>query len=249
MSRDGHVLSKGFLAAFRLHSARSRRHTPPWVPVNQSAKAVPCGWVVSWPDGGLSRGQLKISPHAGGKKVFTTMGSGIKISHCRSCNLNAYTFKVSKNIVLNYVETIRGFQRSKGPLDLTLGGSHKPCVCVCACALSCVRLLAVPWAVGYQAPPCRGSPGKHAGGGCHFLLQGAFLAQGLNPVSSVPCTGGRVLCHRAWVGVDGPGWEACSLRRKGRGAKQRSPFCTSCGDSGWSPGQGCWGACEEKPAF
>ena len=101
---------------------------------------MPCGRVVSWPDGELSRGQLKSSPHAGGKKVFPTMGSGIKVSHCRSCNLNAYILKVSKNIVLNYVETIRGFQRSKGPLDPTLGRSHKPCVCVCVCVRVCAQL-------------------------------------------------------------------------------------------------------------
>ena len=34
---------------------------------------------------------------------------------------------------------------------------------------------------GLQAPPCRDFPGKNTGVGCHFLLQGIFLTQELNP--------------------------------------------------------------------
>ena len=47
-------------------------------------------------------------------------------------------------------------------------------------SLSCVQLFATPWTVAYQAPLSMGFPGKGTGVGCHFLLQGIFLTQGLN---------------------------------------------------------------------
>ena len=47
--------------------------------------------------------------------------------------------------------------------------------------LSRVRLFATPWTVAYQPPPSTDSPGKNIGVGCHFLLQGIFLTQELNP--------------------------------------------------------------------
>ena len=37
-----------------------------------------------------------------------------------------------------------------------------------------------PWTVAHQAPLPWDSPGKNTGVGCHFLLQGIFLMQGLN---------------------------------------------------------------------
>ena len=54
-----------------------------------------------------------------------------------------------------------------------------PCVCVCAQYLSAVWLF-VLWTVVHQAPLSMGFPGKNTGMGCHFLLQGIFLSQGLN---------------------------------------------------------------------
>ena len=48
-------------------------------------------------------------------------------------------------------------------------------------SLSRVRLFATPWTAAYQAPPSMGFPGKSTGVGCHSLLQGIFLSQGLNP--------------------------------------------------------------------
>ena len=48
-------------------------------------------------------------------------------------------------------------------------------------SLSRVRLFATSWTVAYQAPPSMGFPGKSTGVGCHFLLQGIFPTQGLNP--------------------------------------------------------------------
>ena len=47
-------------------------------------------------------------------------------------------------------------------------------------ALSCVQLLATPWTEAHQAPPCD-FPAKNTGAGCHFLLQGIFSIQRLNP--------------------------------------------------------------------
>ena len=38
-----------------------------------------------------------------------------------------------------------------------------------------------PWTAAFQAPLSMDSPGKNTGVGCHFLLQGIFPTQGLNP--------------------------------------------------------------------
>ena len=40
-------------------------------------------------------------------------------------------------------------------------------------------LFAIPWTVASQSPPWD-FPGQNTGVGCHFLLQGIFLTQGLN---------------------------------------------------------------------
>ena len=47
--------------------------------------------------------------------------------------------------------------------------------------LSHVQLFGTPWTVAHQAPPLWDSAGKNTGVGCHFLLQGIFPTQGLNP--------------------------------------------------------------------
>ena len=64
-------------------------------------------------------------------------------------------------------------------LNLTYISTH---ACMSACmsaqSFSHVQLFVTLWIVVYQAP--RGSPGKDTGLGCHFLLQGIFLNQGLN---------------------------------------------------------------------
>ena len=46
-------------------------------------------------------------------------------------------------------------------------------------SLSNVRLFATPWTAWLLSP--WDFPGKNTGVGCHFLLQGIFLTQGLNP--------------------------------------------------------------------
>ena len=106
----------------------------PWAGTSLGASQPVGKGCALWVGGGLARwglswGQLKISPHAGGKKVYPTMGSGIKIPHCKSYSLNAYTLKVSKNVVINYVETIRDFQAQRTPPDPTLKAARNP-VCV-----------------------------------------------------------------------------------------------------------------------
>ena len=47
-------------------------------------------------------------------------------------------------------------------------------------AKSCLTL-ETSWTVAHQAPLSMGSPGKNTGVSCHFLLQGIFPTQGLNP--------------------------------------------------------------------
>ena len=48
-------------------------------------------------------------------------------------------------------------------------------------SLSRVQLFATSWTAAYQTPPSWDFPGKRTGVGCHFLLQGIFPTQGLNP--------------------------------------------------------------------
>ena len=57
------------------------------------------------------------------------------------------------------------------------------CVCVCVCIqlLSHVQLVVAPWRVAHQDPLSWNFPGKDIGAGCHFLLHGVFLTQGLKP--------------------------------------------------------------------
>jgi len=59
--------------------------------------------------------------------------------------------------------------------------------CVCVHSLTCVKLLATSWT--HQAPLSMKLPGKNTGMGCHFLLQGLFLTQG------VSCIGRQILYY------------------------------------------------------
>ena len=57
---------------------------------------------------------------------------------------------------------------------------------------------ATPRTVAHQALLSRHFPGKNTSTGCHFLLQGMDLPDlGLEPVSSISCTGRQVLYHCA----------------------------------------------------
>ena len=52
--------------------------------------------------------------------------------------------------------------------------------CVCVKLLSCVQLFVTPQMQPTSVLCLWNSPGKNIGMGCHFLLQGIFLTQGLN---------------------------------------------------------------------
>ena len=62
------------------------------------------------------------------------------------------------------------------------------CCCCFVVTKSCPTLCD-PLPVAHQAPLSMGFPGKNPGMGCHFLLQGIFLTQGLNPQ----------LLHYKWI--------------------------------------------------
>ena len=76
-----------------------------------------------------------------------------------------------------------------------------------ACVLSRfsrVQLFVTPWTVASQAPPWD-SPGKNAGVGFRFFLQGIFPTQGSNPSSfRSPALAGEFLTTSAT-------WEAHSI--------------------------------------
>ena len=57
------------------------------------------------------------------------------------------------------------------------------CVCVCTCSLSCVQVFVTPWTIAHQAPLPMGFPRWEYWVACHFLLQGIFSTQELNPLS------------------------------------------------------------------
>ena len=53
-------------------------------------------------------------------------------------------------------------------------------------SLSCVQLLVTPWTAAHQALPSMGFSRQESRVGCHFLLQGIFLTQGLNLGTTSP---------------------------------------------------------------
>ena len=55
------------------------------------------------------------------------------------------------------------------------------CACCILSRFSCVWLFVTLWTIALQTHCPWNSPGKNTGVGCHFLLQGIFLNQGLNP--------------------------------------------------------------------
>ena len=59
--------------------------------------------------------------------------------------------------------------------------SFNKLVVVIVARLSYVQLFATPWTVARRVPLSMRFPRQEYQSGCHFLLQGIFLAQGLNP--------------------------------------------------------------------
>ena len=71
------------------------------------------------------------------------------------------------------------------------------CVCVCVCArvpaksIQSCSTLCDTMDCSPPGPLCqRDSPGKNPGVGCHALLQGIYLTQGLNPCLMSPALAG-----------------------------------------------------------
>ena len=69
------------------------------------------------------------------------------------------------------------------PHSLLVSFSPEHTLCMCVCTLSCfgpVWVFVTPWIVARQVPLSTGLSSKNIGVGCHALLQGVFLALGLN---------------------------------------------------------------------
>ena len=77
---------------------------------------------------------------------------------------------------------------------------EKECVCVSSVVSDS---FATPWIVAHQVLCPWNFPGKNTGMGFHFLLQGIFPAQGLNPISCVSGIVRWILYHCAiWKAPD-----------------------------------------------
>ena len=91
------------------------------------------------------------------------------------------------------------------------------CVYVCVCMLSCCQLFVTLWAVTHRFLCPQDFPGKNPGVGCHFLLQGPFLTQGLNLYLPYPLRCRQIPHHwatRAGFPGGASGKEpACQCRR------------------------------------
>ena len=94
---------------------------------------------------------------------------------------------------------------------ISLLGKFIPCLCACMLKSLqlCLTLCELSHTESYELQPARllwpwDSPGKNTGVGCHALLQGIFLTQGLNPhLLSPPALAGRFFTNSAT-------WEALS---------------------------------------
>ena len=80
--------------------------------------------------------------------------------------------------------------------------------------LSCVWFFVTPWPVALQALLPVGFSSQEYCSGCHFLLQGTFLAQGWTCVSHASCSGRRVPYHQCHLGSTGIWFESSSKKKK-----------------------------------
>ena len=69
------------------------------------------------------------------------------------------------------------------------------CVCACVCLLSHAWLFVTTWTIGQQTPLSVEFPGKNTGASFHFLLQGIFPTQALNPMSPILPADSLLLSH------------------------------------------------------
>ena len=71
--------------------------------------------------------------------------------------------------------------------------SRVPCAICMLSHFSWVWFFVTPCTVAHQGPLSMGFSSKNTGVGCHFLLQGIFPTQGLNPASYVSYVGSKSL--------------------------------------------------------
>ena len=78
-------------------------------------------------------------------------------------------------------------------------------------SLSLVRLFATPWTIAVWLLCPWNSPGKHTGVGCHSLLHGIFLTQGLN-LGPLDC---RQILYFVWATMIGKVYfDSCYSKRE-----------------------------------
>ena len=129
----------------------------------------------------------------------------------------------------------------------------------CSVAKSCLTLLRPPWTVAYQAP--WDFPGQNTGVGCHFLLQGIFLAWGLNlhflhwQAGSLPLSHQGSLCIKSKLPLKrkstwftGPAWiwippSGTQLLHTWSTCRSEAPGPQPAHSAGWSgpPPTSSWG--------
>ena len=114
---------------------------------------------------GFSRKNTGVGCHALLQGIFPTQGLNPSVLHCRQT-------------LYHWNQMEPHFPWLLGTKDLNGSSSSPSSLCV----FSRVRLFATPWTVAHQAPlSMAGIQSKNTGGGCHFLFQGLFPTQGLNP--------------------------------------------------------------------
>ena len=92
---------------------------------------------------------------------------------------------------------------------------------IVAQSLNRVRLFTTQWTVAHQAPLCMGFLGKNIGVSCHFLHQGIFLTQGLNPCLLHWQTDSLPLHYLQSPVVIGIAWLRCCGQAQSRGVENR----------------------------
>ena len=98
-------------------------------------------------------------------------------SHRRSNTKGFYLYEESTTVKLREAESRMVVTETRGR-----GEMGNCCVCVCVCARSVVSYSLWPHGLQPTRLLCPWNfTGKNTGVGCHFLLQGIFPAQGLNP--------------------------------------------------------------------
>ena len=105
--------------------------------------------------------------------VLMNLGSRCNLVRRNTSSLSYLRFKI---------DLIECKQRWLSSADylLWIADSSLDTACLCAQLLCCAQLFMTPWTVDRQAPLPWDSPGKNAGGGCHFLPQGIFPTRGSN---------------------------------------------------------------------